>query len=268
MNRTDIIRCALLTCAFVLLGAGASPAVQNKQQNPPQHAAASKNDDRPTQPAAAVLKPEAKCLQCQQQPPNTEPHRTLGRTADEWTALFTGVLTVATILLWIETKKASDGAKRAAEALPAIERAYLFLDADRMGALNERLGSEGGISSSLLEVSFKNYGRTPAIFEGISKACVYSATGYPAPRNAQDATIPAGLVVAQGGGMGPFPCVVSVTSGEITQAETGNGAIFLIGEVSYFDVQRRRRITRFCWRYNFLVDAFGISDSPALNSYT
>jgi hypothetical protein len=43
------------------------------------------------------------------------------------TALFTIVLAFSTVLLWIVTNKAADAAKTAAEHIPSVERAYLFV---------------------------------------------------------------------------------------------------------------------------------------------
>jgi hypothetical protein len=43
------------------------------------------------------------------------------------TALFTVVLAVSTILLWIVTRTAAEAAKIAADHIPRVERAYLFM---------------------------------------------------------------------------------------------------------------------------------------------
>src|SRR3954453_9014624 len=41
-------------------------------------------------------------------------------------ALFTGILGLSTVGLWIQTRKAADAPKTAAEHIPRVERAYMF----------------------------------------------------------------------------------------------------------------------------------------------
>src|SRR5262245_44011889 len=47
-------------------------------------------------------------------------------TAQRAMAVFTGLLALFSVLLWIYTKRAANAARRAAEHIPAVERAYLF----------------------------------------------------------------------------------------------------------------------------------------------
>ncbi len=90
------------------------------------------------------------------------------------TALATAIIAVFTICLWWSTRKlwkttirsveatekAADAAKASSEALPTLERAYLYVSSVNVNMENWMYAPTDQISPIKIEVS--NYGRTPA----------------------------------------------------------------------------------------------------------
>src|SRR5262249_56850875 len=62
--------------------------------------------------------------------------------------------------LWIYTKRAANAAHRAAEHIPAVERAYLFAAPAFIGANNDK-------TETTVEITVDNPGRTPGILTSI-----------------------------------------------------------------------------------------------------
>ena len=69
-------------------------------------------------------------------------------TAERAIAVFTGLLALFSVLLWIYTKRAANAAHRAAEHIPAVERAYLFAAPAFIGANNDKTETTVEISEA------------------------------------------------------------------------------------------------------------------------
>jgi hypothetical protein len=79
-----------------------------------------------------------------------------------WIAAFTGILAVSTIFLWRSTRDAAIAGRRAAEHIPRVERAYLFVGPFHpitQMKLNENY------QITKVGLRFENHGKTPAILK-------------------------------------------------------------------------------------------------------
>jgi hypothetical protein len=85
-------------------------------------------------------------------------------------ALFTGVLGVFTILLAFATITAANAAKAAAELVPDLERAYVFVELEQIQFGGYSKGGAGGgeFLQTFARIRVTNYGKTPAILKEIS----------------------------------------------------------------------------------------------------
>src|SRR5271156_680159 len=95
----------------------------------------------------------------------------LGIPYDGWVALFTAALTVATIVMGIFTYMAASAAKKAADALPILERAYVY---PRLISDSFALAVASANAATIqrpddpptvplgVSFAFKNFGKTPA----------------------------------------------------------------------------------------------------------
>ena len=81
-----------------------------------------------------------------------------------WIARFTAALVFSTAMLWWSTKKAADGAMKAAsiaeKALLHIERPWMFVE-----TFNVRRENKWGEPKWYISLKWKNVGRTPAIIK-------------------------------------------------------------------------------------------------------
>jgi len=97
-------------------------------------------------------------------------------------AIFTGALGISTIGLWLQTGKAADASRAAAEHIPIVEGAYVYvvlgdniqetpvavLDSDKSGQ----------VIQFKLDIRLKNFGKSPATIEGgIAKIFFVSGAG-------------------------------------------------------------------------------------------
>ena len=99
----------------------------------------------------------------------------LGIPFDGWVAIFTGVLAFVTIPLAIGTIIAAIAARNAAKALPALERAYIFIQQTSSDSLKAAVN--GRYASPILLQYVMNVGRTPAIIK--TARCVIAICATP-----------------------------------------------------------------------------------------
>jgi hypothetical protein len=85
------------------------------------------------------------------------------------TAFFTLVLSVSTIALWLSTRKAADAAREAAEFIPSVERAYIFVEPKISTTTSFDIFDNSKIGPNAIGTSyvFTNHGKTPAIIQSI-----------------------------------------------------------------------------------------------------
>jgi hypothetical protein len=164
------------------------------------------------------------------------------------------------------TVRAANAAKDSADALPAIERAYVFV----VPKLNQDILSSGGFG---VHYYFVNHGKTPAIIDGIEVH--YESLASP-PNNIRfRANIPetSGIVIA-GGGRWPaednekrYPSV-KIASIEDACATKVQDSDWFYGRITYSDVFGQARYTRFRWRFDRLTHDFSPNGSAPYNERT
>jgi hypothetical protein len=159
-------------------------------------------------------------------------------------------------------EQAAKAAQAAAEHIPRVERAYLFvtIKAENFGVilseyvkmtddnLNERIES-----SLAVDFSIENQGKTPAIIKGVSAQMFHyrelpdDEPGYGAPLD-----LPKNRYLGAGKEIDPNIMVPMLaptyrTVGSLMRAES---ALWFYGRVTYDDIFGDSHEHRFCWRYS------------------
>lgn len=175
-----------------------------------------------------------------------------------WLMVFTGCLAVCNIALWIYTKKSADAAKKSADALPTIERAYIFVDAC----------TPEHVEANMFEVavSFSNFGKTPAILTKVHGAFVWGER-YPIKFPEIKLPFPEGSVVMKPNSSELIKVSAYVPADILGKIERKEIRSICCGLIEYHDIWKRKHETGFCWEVNPIGQRGRISDSP-LNYYT
>jgi hypothetical protein len=155
-------------------------------------------------------------------------------TAERAIAVFTGLLALFSVLLWIYTKRAANAARRAAEHIPAVERAYLFATPAYIGANQDR-------TETMIEITVDNPGRTPGILTSI-----YGQFSQKPPKG--------DVPHYNGGGSYPFELAVNSSNGDprarvvlpvVFKTDFAEQQFFW-GYIEYLDIFKRSHTSRFC----------------------
>ena len=185
--------------------------------------------------------------------------------------LFNGLLFGSTLLLWVSTRKAANAAKSAAEALPRLERAYVFFISATSADFDEPPFELGGIPRVIrIKYRFKNSGRTPAILKRIQIGAEYLQSGFPAKGNFTygDGKLPAPLIVGSDESPPESNAQARVSGTDYEWAKQGVGRIFFWGKLTYLDVFGASHETGICSEWHFGQSRFVVSDCDELNYYT
>jgi hypothetical protein len=85
------------------------------------------------------------------------------------TAFFTLALSLSTIALWLSTRKVADAAREAAEYVPTVEGAYIFVEPEISSTVPFEVFDNSPLGTDAIKVRyvFTNYGKTPAIIQSI-----------------------------------------------------------------------------------------------------
>jgi hypothetical protein len=200
------------------------------------------------------------------------------QSPDETIALYTEVLAWFTgILAFVSAlqitfliradrtaRTSADAARLAAEALPKIERAYVFAEVILKMIVN-------GGSLFEIDICFRNHGKTPAL---ISRIRCYPVLSTEPPRRLSDFPgstnrLPQGLVIkADGVYWENIP--KQLTTEETVKVHAQTETLFCVGEIEYLDILGKQHVTGFCW--HFFQDSrgygFTISPNTELNYHT
>ena len=159
-----------IVAAVVILGC-ASPVQadgQRESANDKTYAAQGDSTAKPppvtqTPQVRPITQPQPKKLQGQAAPPAPKEEGPFGLNAEWWTAIFTGVLTVATAALWAETRRTINHARRASEH---ELRPYVFVhntQFERKPAKLENIRDKGPkVTTGRISFDYRNTGKTPA----------------------------------------------------------------------------------------------------------
>lgn len=192
-------------------------------------------------------------------------------------AIFTIVLTLVTGRQARLTKiaadaaeKAADAAKASAEALPNVERAYLFLD----GKLESQLHWPTATSEkreSVIRPIFKNHGKTPAILKELYWD-VLVLDRLPGQREVdalRGGPFPVSLIIGSGGKSEPFDVPFSIDGSDVDSILLSRSRyMYFVGRVRYDDVFGKTHETGFCIQYRRSSEMFDAAMSEKLNYYT
>jgi hypothetical protein len=172
-------------------------------------------------------------------------------TVDMWTkaivfctgliALFNLGLLVANCKLWKTTKKAADAAKKSADALPKIERAYLFTDIVPTNVCphNDPLK---------ITLSLHNEGKTPAIITDLYVNLTSETTCPADMEKARNIPITEGRVI-RGGGSHDRP--IPFSSADIPiKPKQKDPDLIAYGRVVYEDIFGDTHTEKFCWHHD------------------
>jgi hypothetical protein len=187
--------------------------------------------------------------------------------------VFVGQLSVFSYQAWKlrqtvgATENAADAAKKSADSLRNIERAYVFIDYELLKERNAAI-KVGGISRcKQIELVLKNFGRTPAVVNGINCKCHYWPNRYLPETEPDSIKIPSGIAIGSGSPWS-IPANFEGAVSDIDNAMNGAGSIYLYGTIMYLDMFGEQRETGFCCEWNFAEGQFFMAPNTKLNYYT
>jgi hypothetical protein len=157
-------------------------------------------------------------------------------------------------------EKAANAAQRAADVLPIVERAYVFMVPELEFWDPVPHSSGVGTYSSRIGVKFKieNHGKTPAVIESID-ARLRVLLEAPDNRLHLIANVMTGEKIIPSGGhwvpdTSPRNC--NVSEGDADDMSNRRAAIWFYGSILYKDMFGNERTTRFRWSYSELLEIF------------
>jgi hypothetical protein len=140
---------------------------------------------------------------------------------------FIALLALSTLLLWVSTRRAANAARKAAEHLPAVERAYVFGGPTDLFLLHDQAS---------VRLAMQNYGKTPAVVrEWLVEFVAQEPRGvkpaYDKAKKTETNEI-----------LEPFKLFSPPT---LFRSEIP-APFFIVGYITYDDVFRQSHTTRFC----------------------
>jgi hypothetical protein len=194
-----------------------------------------------------------------------EPQSAESRIADYtwWLSAFTLLLAVVSstqIFFLIRADQtarlSAEAAKKSAEALPAIERGYVFLRIARHMIQLRAKSTPNEHSPAhplIVHYTFVNYGKTPAILREIRVGVQRSASTLPNDAWADQPRIQVpNDVLGAGEACGEKYLEVRdpepMTDAVADQIQSGSLYVYFFGHVTYEDVFGDDQETQFCWR--------------------
>lgn len=197
------------------------------------------------------------------------------------TAGATVVIALFTITLWFATRglleaaktdaaislKAANAAQQSAEALPALERGYVFIRPELGWSeqTQQRPANEVGprlpnLHSAHVNCSFINHGRTPVVlwqyevdFRLLSHPQEPDNTTEPRPIH----LFPDGHIFEQGKRWRPdHKELLPFDQATMDAIDDGHIFVWFYGRMTYEDIMGRTQQTRFRWCYNGLAQSF------------
>jgi hypothetical protein len=173
------------------------------------------------------------------------------KITDTLLVVFTFVLSVATVFLWLSTRRLVKGAENTAERQL---RAYVFSERAR---IEDAFSPKGG---SVLVV-IKNFGQTPAYDHSVTFDYLLVGKGERCPANE-----PRQTALSRGHMAPSVPKGINISlrawgSGERAALESGDQILYVFGRIRYTDAFEKRRSTCFCYAFG---GVYGSSDSADL----
>jgi hypothetical protein len=186
------------------------------------------------------------------------------------TAFFTIILAVSTILLWGVTNKAAEAAKVAAEYIPTVEGAHVYVVIKKDEIFEQvQLIGKGAVPPNFtpqIRVALKNFGKTPAFIESFNARLSYVSTKKPV--SGFEARIQPNTIIAADDETEP-PLVVSAPELSKTDADTiwrAAAHLILEGTFVYRDILGGKWIVRFDGRTDNDNGRFRLDNYPRKNT--
>jgi hypothetical protein len=176
-----------------------------------------------------------------------------------------------------ETAIAATAARDSADALPKLERSYLFVEIDPISAVGVKslVKRDGNL---LIRYRYINHGKTPAIITGASATL---ANASDVPDEIDCFTLSSEIVVPGGeiyppiekyiyaGGRGAQQTVIDaykyvahldpkLSEDDLVSIQDGNSSLWFYGRIIYDDIFTKAHETAFCWRFDPTQDQFVI----------
>jgi hypothetical protein len=181
-------------------------------------------------------------------------------SADRTIATFAGILAVSTLLLWLNTRRTAAAARIAAEQIPAVERAYLFVTPTNITLDDAR-------TETTVHLRVDNPGRTPGIL-----TMVYGQFSKRAPAGEKP--------VYDGGGSKEFELVINSSNG-LNPYDPASGVILPVtfkidftdpihfwGYVEYLDILKKPHTSRFCTQIYPTQGTWEVAGGRGWNDWT
>jgi hypothetical protein len=181
-------------------------------------------------------------------------------SAERAIATFAGILALSTVLLWINTRRTAKAARVAAEQIPAVERAYLFIAPTNISLDETR-------TETTVHLRVDNPGRTPGIL-----TMVYGQFSKKPPTG--------DTPVYEGGGSKEFELVINSSNGMSPHDPASNiilpvtfkidfaEPIHFWGYVEYLDILKKPHTSRFCTLIYPAQGKWEIAGTRAWNDWT
>ncbi|MGO9139163.1 MAG: hypothetical protein ACLP9S_13870 [Syntrophales bacterium] len=146
------------------------------------------------------------------------------------------------------TQISADAAKRAADALPVTERAYVFvtIDTQKIELVYDRDRGHEGLFDFGASIRIWNHGRTPAIINKIRGVISLEKATIP---EIEEIEIPTGIVLGNDKWR-PIPVSRRINDNELKNIAALNTPTYCCGRVEYKDIFNGDHVTGFCWEYS------------------
>lgn len=177
------------------------------------------------------------------------------------TALFTIILAISTILLWVVTNKAAEAAKTAAEHIPIVEGAFAYvllvedLVRDQLNSI-EKDQTAGGMPR--IRIRLKNFGKTPAFVETFRARLV--SAGSVKIQGPHVSIQPNTIIGAGAETPGYLSVEISLSAADATAIKNRTAAILLEGTLVYSDIWETEWVAPFDGRYDVGAGSFRLDN--------
>jgi hypothetical protein len=189
--------------------------------------------------------------------------------ATVWLAVITTILAILNFILWLTTKKTAKAALKTAQALPTIERAYVFVT--HVGYPDYPLTGETEIV-----IRLRNEGKTPAV---VTQICADFFPGKDCPKQIDkihSIYIRKGTVIGAGMPYDETILFPSIYKLRPIERHAGNARTLddlpdeiVYGTVEYEDIFKESHMVRFCWHQPIRGNGtFHRCDNRSVNYYT
>ena len=151
----------------------------------------------------------------------------------------------------------AEAAKKSADAIPDVQRAYVFVDAGQT-ALPKTV-----TAASVARIAFRNYGKTPATIGGVVGRYYYSPAP-PVRMALAKASVPTANAVAEGGLVGPYDIPLDANDQDLARAAKGDGTMIIQAVIGYVDLFGESHETGLCYAFDAKAGAFAPCGEAAL----